>query len=403
MKTPTRLGGIAVGSAAMVQHGVVLMLIGPVLPDLMREFGVRGALAGLVMSAGSFGFTVGPLVAGRVIDQRGVRAALLAGAGIELAVLAAFGVVPAFAVAVGLNFLTRLGASFVETSVNVLPVLLPPAPGAAQAAGGSRGAGGASIMNMMHAFFGVGALAAPAAIGFLLKATGWWRGAFWGGALVTAALLAMGLAVPLPRPAAGTATRRPAWGGIVRDPFVLAGALALFLYVGAEVGMSGWIVLYLREGLGLSPLTAPIGLTLLWLGITVGRAGNSLLARWIGIRALVLGAALGGAACGVALLAARSIASAYPLLLLFGLAISGTFPNVMVSVNTRYPGRVGQVTAFLAIASAAGSMTIHPVIGALYDAFGAVVILVVPAALLLLLAGAYYAATRVRRAAAAAA
>ena len=90
-KAPSRLGAIVMGSAAMAQHGVVLMLIGPVLPDLMREFGVRGPLAGLLMSAGSFGFTVGPLVAGRIIDRRGVRAALIGGFCIELVVLAAFG------------------------------------------------------------------------------------------------------------------------------------------------------------------------------------------------------------------------------------------------------------------------------------------------------------------------
>ncbi len=396
-RAPSRFSGILVGSAAMAQHGVVLMLIGPVLPDLMREFGVRGPLAGLLLSAGSFGFTVGPLVAGRIIDRRGVRAALIAGFCVELVVLAAFGVVPAFALAVALNFLTRFGASFVETSVNVLPVLLPQAPVRSRAPGPTAGA---SIMNTMHAFFGVGALAAPAAIGVLLQMTGRWRGAFWGGAAVTAALLVMALLVRLPRPPAHGSSGRPAWAGIARDPFVLAGALALFLYVGAEVGMSGWIVLYLREGLGLSAPAAPIGLTLLWLGITVGRFANGVLARWIGIRALVLGAALGGAACGFALLGARSAGAAYALLLLFGLAISGTFPNVMVSINTRYPGKVGQVTAFLAIASAAGSMTFHPVIGALYEALGAVVILVVPATLLLLLAAAYYAATRTKRAAA---
>ena len=122
----SRLGAILLGCAAMAQHGVVLLLMGPVLPDLMREFGVRESLAGLLLSAGSFGFTVGPLFAGRLIDRRGVRVAMLVGLVIELAVLAAFGAVPAFAAAVALGFLLPyeipdLGDQSIEARHNLSP------------------------------------------------------------------------------------------------------------------------------------------------------------------------------------------------------------------------------------------------------------------------------------------
>jgi fucose permease len=374
----------------MTQHGVALLLMGPVLPDLMREFSVRESLAGLLLSAGSLGFTVGPLVGGRFIDRRGVRAALLVGFAIELLALGLFGVVPAFALAVALNLLLRFGASFVETSVNVLPVTL-------------RSANGASMMNLMHSFFGVGALLAPVSVGVLVQLTGRWRYAFWAGGLATAALMAAAWAVRLPRAAragsehgetAGTPLLRDGRAGSVRDPFVLAGAVALFLYVGAEVGMSSWVVLYLRTRLGFAPVAATAGLTLLWVGITAGRSINSLLARRIGVRELVLGGAVGGVLCGYALVAARSVPAVYALLLLFGVFVSGTFPNVMVSVNTRYPERVGQVTAVLTVAAAGGSMVFHPIIGTLSQIFGVVAVIVVPPTLMALLVLTYGLATR---------
>jgi fucose permease len=317
---------------------------------------------------------------------------------IELAVLAAFGAVPAFAAAVALGFLLRFGASFVETSVNVLPVTL-------QATGA---AAGASMMNLMHTFFGVGALLAPVSVGLLVQLTGRWRVAFWAGGLVTAALLALSWAarLPLAAPAPAEAVKAPlpggGRGGSVRDPFVLAGAVALFLYVGAEVGMSAWVVLYLRTRLGFTPVAATAALTLLWVGITAGRSINSLLAQKVGVRELVLGGAVGGVVCGYALLAARSAPAVYTLLLLFGLFVSGTFPNVMVSINTRYPERVGQVTAVLTMAAAAGSMTFHPIIGALSQALGIVTVVVIPPTLMALLLVTYGIATRRRVAAAAA-
>ncbi len=384
---------VFLGCAAMVQHGVVLQLVGPVLPDLMREFSVRESLAGLMLSIGSLGFVVGPLFAGRLIDRRGMRAALVAGLCVEVLALAAFGIVPAFALAMGLSFLLRFGASFVETSVNVLPVV-------------AGGADGASMMNLMHSFFGVGSLLSPISVGLIVQLTGRWRLAFLAGALVTAAMLGLGWRFRLPAvtaaiPAGAGSAARPAAAraGAVLDSFVLAGAAALFLYVGAEVGMAAWIVLYLREHLGFAPVAATAAATLLWVGIMVGRSLNSLLARRIGVRALVLGGALAGAASGFALLAARSAPAIYALLLLFGLTISGTFPNVVISVNTRYPERVGQVTAALTIASAAGGMSFHVIIGALSQALGIVSIIAIPPALLALLAVTYAAATRGRAAA----
>lgn len=381
----SRAAAVFLGCAAMVQHGVVLQLVGPVLPDLMREFSVRESLAGLMLSIGSLGFVLGPLVVGRLIDSRGLRVALLSGLVIELAALCAFGFTPAFAFAMAFSFLLRFGASFVETSVNVLPVILP-------------GARGASLMNLMHAFFGVGSLLSPISVGLLVQLTGRWRVAFVAGAAVTAAMLAFAGGVRLPqaaasqRPAAEEAGRsRPA---TVLDSFVLAGALALFLYVGAEVGMSAWIVLYLRERLGFAPVAATAGATLLWVGIMIGRSLNSLLSRRIGVRALVLGGAVAGAVSGFALLTVRSGSAIYALLFLFGLTISGTFPNVVISVNTRYPDRVGQVTAALTVASAAGGMSFHVIIGALSQVLGIVSIIAIPPTLLALLAITYGMATR---------
>jgi fucose permease len=406
---------VLVGSAAMAQHGIVLLLLGPVLPDLMRDFAVREGLAGVMLSIGSLGFTLGPLVVGRLVDRSGVRLAFLLGFVIELAALILFGFVPAFVLAVAGNFVLRFGASFVETAVNVLPVTLQKATGAS---GQSEGRN-ASLMNLMHTFFGVGALLIPVIAGFIVQATGTWRGAFYFGAAVTALMLAAawvsvprtgkaGPAAgpadgPAPAPAAAGAPGAPGAFGLaetLRHPLVLAGAFALFVYVGAEAGTSAWVVLYLRQKFALSPVASGTGLTLFWVGITAGRSVNSLLASRVSVRALVLGAAVLGAAFAASLAVAPTPALALVLLAFFGFAISGTFPNVMVSVNSLFPDRVGRTTAVLTLAAAAGAMSLHPVIGALAQAFGIGAVVAVPPVLLVLLAAVYGPVTARYRAAA---
>jgi MFS transporter, FHS family, glucose/mannose:H+ symporter len=400
---------VLVGSAAMAQHGVVLLLLGPVLPDLMRDFAMREGLAGVMLSIGSLGFTLGPLVVGRLVDRSGVRLAFLLGFVIELVALVLFGFVSAFVLAVVGNFILRFGASFVETAVNVLPVTLQKATG-----GGDQDEGrNASLMNLMHTFFGVGALLIPVIAGAIVQATGTWRGAFYFGAAVTALMLAAAwVSVPRPdgpRPGALSAegpapaaapAGAPGLADTLRHPLVLAGAFALFVYVGAEAGTSAWVVLYLRQKFALSPVASGTGLTLFWVGITAGRSVNSLLASRVSVRTLVLGAAVLGAAFAASLAVAPTPALALVLLALFGFAISGTFPNVMVSVNSLFPDRVGRTTAVLTLAAAAGAMSLHPVIGGLAQVFGISAVVAVPPVLLVLLAAVYGPVTARYRAAA---
>ena len=161
MRQPASDGQIAaLNFASMAQHGIILLLVGPLVPDLMETFGIGEGVTGILLGMGSVGFVAGPLFAGALIDRINVRAALLVGLGIELVFLVLFGIAPLFILAVAANLLLHLGASFVETSANVMPTLRRSTKSAH------------SVMSLVHMFFSVGAVAGPFLIGLYLDATG---------------------------------------------------------------------------------------------------------------------------------------------------------------------------------------------------------------------------------------
>jgi len=333
----------------------------------------------MMFGLGALGFALGPMIAGTLTDRVGVKWVLLLGLAVEVLMLSVFGLAPSFLLVVAVNLILHAAGAFIETSVNVLPVLI-----ARQRAG--------SLMNQMHLFFSVGAFIAPFAAGLILETTGNWRPVFWLSALLTALLLLFTMRVTFPpRVAHEDPTGSPPIpiGKLLRQRSVLLGAPAIGLYIGAEVGVGGWIVLYLQRQLGFVTLAATTGLSIMWLGLIVGRYFNSVLAAHYSSRVLVVGAGMGGLIAGLALLTARTPLMAYIWLGVIGLCMSGVFPNIMAELNAREPARAGAMSGFLASAAAVGATVMQPILGAIAQWLGLTVAIAMPAFLMGLTALAY--------------
>jgi fucose permease len=373
---------ILLSSAGMGQHGILLLLMGPVLPRLMSTFEIQESTAGLILGIGSLGFMTAAFVAGRVVDRYGVRLALLTGWAFEGIFLLSLGFSPFLVWVFASHFFLKFGAGFIETSLNVMPTLVE-----------KKRTG--SLMNLVHLFFSAGALVAPILAGLVLQSTGSWRPVFWLAAVFPVSLvLAVWWSTRLTLLASPHRETAGASSGVVKtailkDRSIVLGGLVLFLYVGAEVGVSNWIVLYMERYLGFSTITAASGLSFLWIGLLIGRYLNSLLARALSSRQLVLAAGVGGLATGLALLTARTPLMAYLWLAAVGLFMSGVFPNVMAELNGRDPSRSGAITGFLAVASAAGAGFFQPILGIVAQTLGLPAAIAVPAFLMAASSAAY--------------
>jgi fucose permease len=366
---------IALNCFAMGQHGLILLMVGAVLPEMMGSLGIEESGAGIMLAFGSLGFTMGPMIAGAIADRSSVKKSLALGLAIEVVLLCLYGFVPALIFAILANFLLRFGAAFVETSVNIIPTVIEKRRG-----GSSKGVG--SLMNLIHFFFSIGALVSPLLAGFVLKAAGSWRPVFWLGSAVTLVFVLFVLRVRFPASGFRSVGRPRIKPAEILDRSLVFGALTILLYVGAEVVASSWIVYYLKKGLGFHTIAATSGLSVLWIGIMAGRILFSILARYRSSRELVVSAGLLGLVAGLILLTARSVVFVYLWIGMLGFAMSGIFPTVMAEINSRRPEKAGTVTGIMTVAAAAGAVLFQPVVGVVAETYGISTAIVIPGILM---------------------
>lgn len=336
----------------MAQHGVVLLLMGALLPAMMGTYGIREAQAGVLLGSGALGFVIGPFLAGLLSDRAGARTCFLVGLGGEMIFLVAMGFAPSFVAASVAFFFFSMATGFIETPVNIIPTLV------------GNGKSG-SLMNLVHMFFSIGAFISPFLVGLLLSATGSWRPVWLLAIIPTAALFVAYVLTPFStkRREHKAGEPRPNMLKVLRERAILFGAIAMFLYVAAEFGATNWITLYLQKGLGFATLAATSGLSVLWLGLLIGRFANSRLALVRASGELVLWSGIAGLGAGLLLLTARSTFMVYMWLFALGLCMSGIYPNIMAELNGRNPARMGLITGFLAQAAALGSFLAQPTLG----------------------------------------
>jgi fucose permease len=223
-ETPRPFPLILVTGLAIGIYGMQATLLGTLLPELSRTF--TPAQGGSIASVQSLGLVVASFLAGPVIDRTGAKAGVLCGLGLIALSLSLLPSAHAYLPLVLTMLLLGLGGGVISTSSNTM----------ASALGGAHGA---SMINLLNVFFGLGGLATPA-LGALLSPTVLCR---------VIALLAAGtlVAYALTPPLAATGRCGLSFsdGKLLLRPLFLLLAAFLFLYVAAEVGIWNWLAAYL--------------------------------------------------------------------------------------------------------------------------------------------------------------
>ncbi len=266
--------------AAFVFIGVSLGAGGVLLLAQMNDYGVDRATIGITFFTGAGGFVLASLSNGLLIRRLGVRMSLAVGSGAYVLASLCLAARPPFAAFVAVQLLTGYGGGVLESVLNTYLAALPNAT---------------TLLNRLHAFFGVGAFIGPAFAAWMIGFAPWTVVmlvlAVAGVPLVAGFLVAYPRALPA-EPGArsvehGTAGGDPSGSGhliaALRDPGILCGAAMLLVYVGLEVGVGNWGFSYLVQGRGLSRTLAGYSVSGFWLGLTAGRFLISPIANRIGL------------------------------------------------------------------------------------------------------------------------
>jgi len=256
------------------------------------------------------------------------------------------------------NLLIGAGMSFLDMGISTVCIDANPT-------------GKGKALNLLHFFFGAGAVFGPLVAVTLSSIDGGWRWAFGLCALGPLIISIVLLRTRFPPPAPATAAER---FSVYRKPLLWLGGLALCIYCGVEWGIGAWFPSYWKEIPGTSGLNPAWATSLFWLTFSIGRFVQGGRAdRWGFQPFLALGTGLTLVVLILWILFPTP-AAAIAWVLCFGFLIAGMYPTIVALVSHRFPASSGQLTPILSIFAAIGSLLWPPAIGAIADKVGMVVL-----------------------------
>ncbi|MBB5711787.1 MFS transporter [Sphingomonas xinjiangensis] len=200
-------------------------------------------------------------------------------------------------------------------------------------------------------------------------------------------------------PVGSTRTSKRGWVGALRDRRLVAGAAAIFAYVGAEVAIGALLTDFLMQPstMALAPMGAARLVSLYWGGAMIGRfAGAWLMGRIAPARLLRWAAGAAGLLVIAAVFAHGPISGA--ALIGVGLFNSVMYPTIYVLALPTAPEQATPGATLLCMAVVGGAI-IPPITGLAADQWGLAASLLLPASCygIVLLFASDFLLTRTRR------
>lgn len=353
-----RLAAGLVGGASLVVIGWSGLLVPSLIRSVQETFGQDDAGLGLFYLLWAVAYASGSFGGGPLTERLGRRWVLGGAAVLHGVAIVGLGLAPSWSWFLAMAPFAAAAAGCLDGGANgvVLDVY-------------REGRGRA--MNLLHAAFSVGALAAPLVVGSLVAGGVGWQAVVVGSGVAVSTLALGYLLVPMPSGrrrresdarAGDPGSSGPRGSGwLLRGPLLLLG-IAIAAYVASELGVSNWLVRFLEP----APLTtATLALSLYWLGLTAGRLVSSAIAdRFDHLRFTLV--ALLALAC---FLAAAVLVPSLPLSIAAfaaaGFASGPVFPMIVALGGERYPERSAAVGALLTGLAVVGATVYPPAMGAL--------------------------------------
>ncbi|MCD4685723.1 MAG: MFS transporter [Anaerolineae bacterium] len=339
-----------------ISIGMASAVFGPALSTLADRVGTDLATVGVLVTTSYLGTMVGQVIAGPLNDRLGQRPVLLVG--IVLAAIGTLVIVLTHALGIMIagSAVFGLGFGALDVSTNLLI--------AQRFAEHS-----VSVLNLLHVFFGVGAVIGPAIASLALNTTDSAMPAFW--ISIGVFLLPIPLVLRMPR---GPLEKKKKNDDAPEMPFSyrvpllwLLGAI-LLLYVGVEAGLGAWITAYVDRSTSLGEDTGAQFTAMFWGALTVGRVLGAVYGGRFTPFA-VLRVSLIGMACGSVLLAlgTGSVALTVLAVLIIGVWAGPPFPTVIAITTAAFTRHPGKATSIVVTLASLGASTMPWLTGVLLD------------------------------------
>jgi fucose permease len=330
---------MGVACSAFVVIGAVEAALGVLVPSLLDTFALSTGSVTLLLASQIGGYLLAALLNGVVNGRLGLDRLLVLAFTLLSSALLLYALTPRWDLMVVTGVAVGLGIGLIDAGLNTA---------VAQHTAGTR------LIGPLHGFYGVGAVTGPAIATTVLALGGGWRLVYLVlaglGGLVLLVLWRQRRSCPWQRSAGVAGGDWRVLGQALRRPVVGLSGLVLLSAVGLEASIGTWGFSVQHLGHSQSAMAAGIGVSLYWLGLTLGRFSFGGLARRLGVIRWI--------ACSLALLLAALIgwshgATPWLALSLAGFGLAGIFPATILLIPRRLP--VALVPAAVGLATSAAS------------------------------------------------
>ncbi len=356
---------------AMFIFGIVMSILGALLPSVIEQFGLDKAMAGSLFPLMTIGMLLGSLLFGPIVDRYGYKILLIVCSTFVLAGLLMIGRATGLDLLRGAMFLIGLGGGVINGASNAL---------VSDIYEEERGA----RLSLLGVFFGISAFSIPFLLGLLMKSLGYARLATLVGAAVAIPILFF-LFIRFPEPKQKQGFPLKEGAKLIREAPLLLFGLMLFFESGMEMTMGGWSATFFNEALATESSRAVIYLSFFWLALMAARLLlPALLKRSQAGRLLVSFVAIAFLGT-LLLLSAGEAGEALPGLMMVGFGFAAVYPIVLGFVGDRYPQLSGTAFSMVFVMALTGGSLMPWISGLLGKAYGLrMALAIVPAGLILM-------------------
>jgi fucose permease len=335
---------------AIFVYGMIAAMLGSILPDLSKRFGLTPSQNGAIATMQAIGLVIGSLLQGPMIDIYGKKIGLVLG----LALIAA-----------ALFWLPRSnGFSTIRMAMLVLGtgggIIVA---GANALVNDVKTDNPTAVFNGFNTFFGLGGIATPFIAANLFGGNSFKLCNFT--AILTAITLGVHATTDMPKPSGVVAFQFGDVPGLLSNPQLLLPALLLFLYVAAEVGVWNWLVRHLiaqgiPEKKALTVLSFGFAL-----GLLAGRLAVAFVPAFQGVQPaqLLLGSSVLIAIMTYLMLQTKDSNVAWAAVFAAGVAMAPVFPTALSIVGGRFPTGTATAIGIAVTCGWLGLVASSPIIG----------------------------------------
>jgi fucose permease len=357
---PPRRGRLKVAVyAVFFLVGWNLVLLPSLVRSLLTGFGRGDADFGVLLLVGALLYTLGAVTSGYLVDRFGrqvVLGAALVAYPVSLLLMAACQDWTLLVIAAAPSY---WATGILEGGINGLFLDLHR---------DERG----RAMNRLHLYVALGAFVGPLVVGGLSLVDVGWRPVLIGTAVAGAGVAAMMLSGSMPSGKgndSGASTDREARGLRIAGSLIpFAGlAVAINLYVAAELAVSNWVVRLLDTT---TVAEATLVLAVYWAGLAIGRLGADWFVERMSYYTFTYLCVI---ASGVLLLVALTMTGTVERIVLFGLVgvcYGPIYPMIMALGGGLFPDRLNRMSGALSAAGVSGSVLYPPLMGLVAESVG---------------------------------